>query len=383
METDGRHISSDYSATLSAALRMARFPMIIGIIVIHSFLPLEVGRDAMPAAAYGAMYVGSEIISRICVPLFFAISGFLFFYRKERIDAEFFRTQWKKRVRTLLVPYILWNILAFLFLLFKTWPPVARFFPGMEGVDLSFGKFLLSFWDFSYTDAPRELDFFDPVHGPVDFPLWFICDLIILCLVSPLTYGLVRTMRWFFPVLLAVCFVGGWWPAYCPGFSITGVLFFSVGCYFAIEKKNPLALLWGRYGAAKVTSWLTVVYVLLVAADLLTIDNGNVNLHIHAIGILIGVCWFFSLLGLLSSRGRSVLSFLTASSFFVFAFHGMIASIVCKVAIMMYNPAGTVAWVVAYLSAILLMAGVSVGMFALCRKVLPRVTAILTGGRCY
>lgn len=372
--------SVDSGDALSRALRVARFPMILGIVVIHCFLPIEVGRDGVPTAAYGFMYLGSEVMARLCVPLFFAISGFLFFYKKERIDTAFFIRQWKKRLRTLLVPYMLWNLLAFLFLLLKSTPALSRFFAGMDGVDLSVGKFFLSFWEFSFSGAEAESKFFDPMHGPVDFPLWFIRDLMLLVLVTPLIYRLLKTTGWLLPGVLAVCFACGWWPAYCPGFSITGVLFFTLGSALAINRVNPLDVLWGRFGAWRATVALTIVYAALASADLLTADL-PANLHIHAVGILAGVCWLMSVFGLFSIGGGDGSGLFASSSFFVYAFHGMLSSMVCKLAMLAIKPSGNFGWIACYIAAVAGLTLISVGVFAACRRVFPRLTAVLTGGR--
>ena len=51
-------------------------------------------------------------ICRIAVPCFFMISGFLYFSKLEKWDKRVYFEKEKKRVRTLLIPYILWNAIA-------------------------------------------------------------------------------------------------------------------------------------------------------------------------------------------------------------------------------------------------------------------------------
>ena len=63
----------------SKIISFVRFPMIVGIVMIHSGLIPESELVNFPAYDY---IVGRGIIdglTRLCVPLFFMISGYLFF----------------------------------------------------------------------------------------------------------------------------------------------------------------------------------------------------------------------------------------------------------------------------------------------------------------
>lgn len=56
-------------------------------------------------------YFLSHKLSSVAVPLFFLISGYLYFLRidiKTKIDLSFFIINNKKRMKTILLPYILW-----------------------------------------------------------------------------------------------------------------------------------------------------------------------------------------------------------------------------------------------------------------------------------
>lgn len=77
----------------------------------------------------------SSVLSGIAIPLFFFFSGFLFFK-----DSEFSLTVYihklRSRAKTLLIPYLMWNFIAILNNIVKMLPPLSKFFPGADSIDI-------------------------------------------------------------------------------------------------------------------------------------------------------------------------------------------------------------------------------------------------------
>ena len=59
-------------------------------------------------------HIVTDEIEKIAIPLFFFISGFLFFYRSEFSFATY-GLKLKRRIRTLLIPYLFWNMVVLLY----------------------------------------------------------------------------------------------------------------------------------------------------------------------------------------------------------------------------------------------------------------------------
>ena len=59
-------------------------------------------------------------LPRIAVPMFFFISGYYAFYKKDWSQRSIWTVELKKRVKTLLIPYLLWNSIYLVILLAKT-----------------------------------------------------------------------------------------------------------------------------------------------------------------------------------------------------------------------------------------------------------------------
>ena len=96
------------------------------------------------------------------------------------------------------------------------------------------------FWD-SHSigrDTHNWLGF--PVEGltaPVDVPLWFVRELMVLALLSPLIGWLLRRLRWRFLLLLTLCYVlSVWMPVH--GLSVSAALFFSLGAWVSLTGRN-------------------------------------------------------------------------------------------------------------------------------------------------
>ena len=95
-----------------------RFPLIVGVVFIHCFgKPFDF--DAVDFAHLSAMdcynlfrVAVSRVLTHVCVPVFYLISGYLFFIRLEKWDYKVYLDKLKKRCKSLLMPFLIWNSLA-------------------------------------------------------------------------------------------------------------------------------------------------------------------------------------------------------------------------------------------------------------------------------
>lgn len=164
---------------LSDKLRVLSAISIILVIYIHMYY------------AEGSAMINLNLIEGIigngfcllAVPLFYVISGYLFFLETTN-GIYSIAPKLRKRIHTLLVPYVLMNTLALLFYLCINL--IANKVPAIDGVlnfhiieafkDNGIWKTLISYY---WTD-------------PVAFQLWFIRDLMVVMLCSPLIYLLLK-----------------------------------------------------------------------------------------------------------------------------------------------------------------------------------------------
>lgn len=162
---------------LSDKLKVLSFLCIVFVVWIHMYY------------TEGEQYVSTRFLMNIigggiccvAVPLFYSISGYLFFLNtRDKGLHEIFIKQ-RKRVRTLLIPYILTNILSMLFFyvlkIISTKVSVLHTVINNNLLDRAgsdiIGVLYYCFWD-----------------GPIAFQMWFVRDLMVFVLFAPIIYYL-------------------------------------------------------------------------------------------------------------------------------------------------------------------------------------------------
>lgn len=105
--------------------------------------------------------------ARVAVPFFFMLSGLLFF---RHFQSSELKRKLKSRVSSIVVPYILWNIIGVLFAAVTTYF-LADFFVGREKFTFSVPSLLEGVFLYKYNGQ-----------------FWFMADLIILIAISPLLF---------------------------------------------------------------------------------------------------------------------------------------------------------------------------------------------------
>lgn len=217
------------------AISILRFPLMVLVVLIHAYYPCEearVGEVFYNAEIFSRFaYFMSQIVSRIAVPLFFVISGYLYFFNTEqKITWNVYLSKTRKRVHTLLIPYLIWNIVAiFIYGLAHVLGINMGLYVSIESWEI--GDCLACFWD---TASLRGND----SHLPINYPLWFIRDLILVVLVAPLSYYAIKYIKWLFIVVLSILWLIG---RDSLGFFTT-LLFFSLGAYIAIQQFDVVVL---------------------------------------------------------------------------------------------------------------------------------------------
>lgn len=354
---------------LSKTIMFLRFPLIVAVVFIHTNLTdvmingtLLVDEGQFPVHDILRHVITGEL-ARIAVPLFFFISGFLFFYCSE-FSLAAYGMKLKKRVRTLLVPYLFWNIMVFLlFLLTQTF--LSSMTSGRNKLisDYNWLDWLNLFWN--YRDGM-----------PICYQFWFIRDLIFVILCSPVVYYFIRYCKLFSLIALGGLWILGLWFK-VPGISITAFFFFSFGAWFSINKRN--------FAIDFKTMLLpaTIFYIIfLITGALLWYNKATDYSFIYNIGIIIGLVTVVGWTAFgIEKKKLGISAFLAGSAFFVYAYHGMPIALVVKYWVKMLQPASEVTMVAGYILIPILIVCAGVSIYALMRRYFPFFTGLITGGR--
>lgn len=122
--------------------------------------------------------------------LHFFISGYLFFVNIETFNKDVYFNKLKKRIKTLVVPYFLWNLIPIIF--FTIILLTKYIISGFNNID-DIKNYFLSlnwriFWDWNIWNLERTniRGMITPSSGPINLPLWFLRDLIVMIIITRL-----------------------------------------------------------------------------------------------------------------------------------------------------------------------------------------------------
>jgi fucose 4-O-acetylase-like acetyltransferase len=215
-------------------LDLLKIILTVGIVCRHAELVGLEGRSE----AYDLLNRGLMLITEACVPLFFIISGFLYFRNvPEKVGANFFWKKTRSRFFSLVIPYLIANAFAFAcYWLAHRYAP--EMISGYFGDD--WNKPFFIFWT-----------------GPINMSLWFIRDLIIACIVAPLIYLLVRYTRIWGVLALAAVWI---WVGGSPWYN----LWFTIGAWVAVCQGTAADRLLGKIRCrvpAHAAAWCFFIYL--------------------------------------------------------------------------------------------------------------------------
>lgn len=359
----------------SRTIDFLRFPLCVGVVLIHSELfQLSIGGGkVIPQEELFPIYLHlSYLLTRIAdiaVKLFFFISGFLFFYKIEDFNRKTYIGKIKKRARTVLVPYIFWNLLMLIM--------VAIFqqaFPNMMSgrkklvADYSLLDWLSAFWAIGNEG--------EGAFAPIDYPLWFIRELMVVMIFSPIIYLFVKKLRKFGIVALALLWVSSLWKD-VPGGSLTAILFFTAGGWFSINKKNFVEYL------KPCLPWVTLAYcIVLLILTYFMGELGEWRVPIERIGMLLGIASVITLSAYFLEKGIwRENTFLAKSSFFIFACHAFYVSMVQRCVMKLVQPNDDFTLIIVYLLVPVITVGIALYAYYFFKRFMPSFSAFITGGR--
>ena len=208
--------------------KFANMSLLCAILVVS----IHIGRGTeIGSGAWYFSQVVSSGIAGIAIPFFFFASGF--FVAVHSDEPGWYGVALRKRCRTLLIPYLLWNIIYFCF---ENGIAVAA--------NAIHGRGLMA--DVCAGGGVYNVFGLDLSAAPYLFVLWYVRALLVLVAVSPILIWLLNKTKGFILVLLWVLYA-----IVVPGdeaaetliqsmlkwsFSLLGMFYFSLGIWF--EKMN-------------------------------------------------------------------------------------------------------------------------------------------------
>lgn len=301
---------------LSRKIKFISLFLMIGVVFIHSYNYTDNFLTNSTTISEGfnfcAMleYFISNGLARFCVPMFFAISGYLF-YRTFRPSKKCYGYKLKSRFFSLFIPFIIWTVISGLFLLAVSQIEILHSLPFVE----------------SYASIIERNGFYAFlkwfIHPPA-FQLWYIQQLMIFTVISPVIYWLVKYTRGLIIIPVAVLWL-------CDlSFIIKpeALLFFMVGAYIAVFNKEGFVLQKeSRLFTAIITlCWIAVNIIKTILASIA--DENNIFLFIGKVGlskisVILGIISMWLLFDHIVKRieNKKGLLLITSHMFFIYVLH--------------------------------------------------------------
>lgn len=296
----------------SETISFLRFPLAVLVVFIHSSGRGELDMS-FPIWEMTGMDVYntirtlvSHVLGQLAVPTFFLISGYLFFQHLDCWDWTVWKGKMKRRMWTLLIPYLLWIVIRW-----------AYEWSNLSGARYGNAFSLAMFFHAAFIDTGRInwLGTHMSMSVPLHVPFWFIRDLIVLNVSTPFIYFFMKRFGAWIMALLTIAYLGDLWPTLW-GFNISSAYFFTLGAWLSITKIKMFEIV-QRQSLPIVLASNAMVLLLVFQAD-----NEQIMMFISPIYVLVGVFATLILTNKFVDRySWRMPTLLTQSTFFIFAFH--------------------------------------------------------------
>lgn len=339
----------------SDRIRIVKWIAIVMVVLLHAYTTEVSFADGNRMASLPVWLIlletgVSQIIARSGVPIFFLLSAVLLF-RADRSYKDVIR----KKARTLLVPYLIWNTFwIVIFLILQSLPFTAAYFSGSNKPILQCS---VMEWLGLYGIGQEY---------PQAYPLWFMRDLMAVILLFPL----IKAAADKYPEAILCIGIGLNVFPYS-FFGKTALAWFLIGAA-AVKKKISITV-FDRYSMAKIG----ILYLVFVAVALF-LDNSLIRNVI----MLSGIVFWLRLSKEIYVREKLRKVFLKMSEwvFIIYVLHEMTLSSVRKICFRLL-PATPLFWFLEYmLIPIAVMAGcILAGLIF--KRLMPGLYRFSTGER--
>lgn len=369
------------SAINSKILNKVRIPLALGVFLSHAMCAVDSellfsykDTNITESVSYWGYVCLSTLMPILVIPGFFMISGYLFFLKwtsndKEKIwDWSCYISKLKSRFFTLFLPYIVWNIIPLITILATCfYHNVGKPTLLSEMIVCLQGKFPQMFWDINKWDAST---------GPLNLPLYYVRDLMGMCLVSPIVFLICKKTRHYGLIAILLLNIAEFIPSYS-GLRNTGITFFSLGAYFSIMNKDIVDEIcrYGKYFFA------ASLFLSLIIIGIFALDD-SVMVYITRLYSLIGLFGLFWIVKITSDKyNYNYPVVITESIFFVYAAHEglMLLDLSSSISHILLPTSSALSMLCQYIITIILVLVLCTALYALLKIYVPNICNFLNG----
>ena len=349
--------------------------MIIGIVCAHTHFvkylpPEEIAGDMwinFPALGT-ASYICYWLICKMFTLTFFFISGYLFF-REHQLDRQLYAGKLRRRVSSLLVPYIIWNAIALLVMYVQS-----RWTNGISSHIGDVADYGVKEVIYAFFDCSQNWSFVGDIGKPANTPLWFLRDLMILSILSPLFYYLAKWKKWLAPFVLLAIYMS---PIHLPHLRNLSIFWFGLGVWAQLNDIDLVGV------SRRLVKWCLPVFVVATTLQEYFWVNG-IRWQEYIMVPVMRVAEFPLLIALtswvLTKTTRRIPQSLSKGSFFVYLSHVMPTALLCMLTCR-YLPHYDGLLTVAYLLIPWVVTACLLAIYLFLARFMPHTLAVLVGKR--
>lgn len=298
-------------------------------------------------------FLGSTI-GQIAVPGFFLISSYLFF---RNFTMERLWIKWNSRIRSVLVPYIVWNFLYYLGYV------IGSRLPGVSDV-IGKGKI-----PFTILQAAQAV-----LHYSYNYVFWYLNQLILLILLAPLIFILMK--RWLTgSLLLAGILIAIYLGISIPFLNLDALLYYAFGAFAAIKGKHIVESPWDLKKLAA-GGFILLAAHFLKGFDIPGDTRGEIAASLVCFRLLVPV----GLWQIIPERFLGDAREWMKQNFFLYAIHFAIVRLLNKTGALLLPAVPSLAFgFFLFMPLVCVVFSYSIGL--LLRRFLPILWCLLNGGR--
>ena len=352
-----------------------RFPLVVMVVMLHSFIEELTfnGSTKMFCVEDYPIYCNigyliSKIIARSAVPTFFIISGYLLYKSiGGNLTMEKYKAKLRSRARTILVPYVLWNTAIILIML-----AAQTVFPQYLSGDNK------NVADYTILDLTKAFWCLDPEQAPINFPLWYLRDLMVNIIISPLIYLAIKKTKFALLIILFALHILGI-DTGIAGLSIGSMMYFSAGMYMAINGISIIKV----FQKIKMPAFLTYAVLILIAMinNNVKMISDNENAILGVMYRMIGAICIINVATMITDKTRESLSRLSKYTFFIFAYHAWVLRFAQKLTAKTIGTDSDIVMTATYIIIPIIVIATGVICQNTIKRISPKTEAILTGNR--
>lgn len=325
------------------------------VIWVHSYnAVLFLGNTKSAASLVRLERFFGDRIAQIAVPGFFMISSYLFFrgYRPEILMRK-----WNSRIRSVLVPYIVWNSLYYFGYVIGSRLPYISDVIGKGKIPFGLPETVDAILNYTY-----------------NYVFWYLYQLILLILLAPLIYLAVKRV-WPGIAFLAVLLAGVYLGIDLPLLNLDALFYYSFAAFAAVHGKAVVEGVWTRKRLLAGIAFM-IAGCISLGTDLPGSSLGEAASVTVVYRLLVPVGLWLTVPEERLFEARDFMK----NNFFLYAVHFALVRLINKTGALLIPPVPVLAFLLFFfmpLFAVVLswLAG------GLIRRLMPAVWRLLNGGR--